>query len=101
MVAVVFLSTPSVRRATTSASGGPPSCGISIHALREEGDRHRWPHRDVRRGISIHALREEGDPEPLLDYPVKMISIHALREEGDLKHKAEAEEILNFYPRPP
>ena len=34
----IFLSTPSARRAT-----------------------HRWPHRDVRRGISIHALREEGD----------------------------------------
>ena len=34
---------------------------ISIHALREEGDRHhdhRSPHRLV---ISIHALREEGD----------------------------------------
>ena len=33
---------------------------ISIHALREEGDRgkSRW---DLRSAISIHALREEGD----------------------------------------
>ena len=38
------------------------AAGISIHALREEGDR-------VKKGtiteddyISIHALREEGDP---------------------------------------
>ena len=35
---------------------------ISIHALREEGDRRQAvldPHRPH---ISIHALREEGDP---------------------------------------
>ena len=36
---------------------------ISIHALREEGDRR--PQRIPRRGdISIHALREEGDCIP-------------------------------------
>ena len=33
---------------------------ISIHALREEGDRRNWQ-KDENRGISIHALREEGD----------------------------------------
>ena len=33
---------------------------ISIHALREEGDReHPGPGNGA--GISIHALREEGD----------------------------------------
>ena len=37
--------------------------GISIHALREEGDR-------MRAQISFHSL----------------ISIHALREEGDIAH---------------
>ena len=102
----VFLSTPSARRATCRLSarwcrlhyfyprpprGGRPalrdSCGlirlISIHALREEGDRSPWksltfpryfyprPPRGGRLlefcqclrcfGISIHALREEGD----------------------------------------
>ena len=35
-------------------------CGISIHALREEGDRQRRI-RGVHKTISIHALREEGD----------------------------------------
>ena len=59
---------------------------ISIHALREEGDRgkSRW---DLRSAISIHALREEGDPlaAPFLDR--KSISIHALREEGDSKNR--------------
>ena len=78
---------------------------ISIHALREEGDRnaHRagcptgyfYP-RPPRGGrpskspdaatiedISIHALREEGDLRDLIIAQRKMISIHALREEGD------------------
>ena len=34
----VFLSTPSVRRATASADEGSAAHHISIHALREEGD---------------------------------------------------------------
>ena len=34
---------------------------ISIHALREEGDRILWEHWKEFMGISIHALREEGD----------------------------------------
>ena len=34
---------------------------ISIHALREEGDRGPWHYRRRRLPISIHALREEGD----------------------------------------
>ena len=35
--------------------------GISIHALREEGDERRCCHDHFERRISIHALREEGD----------------------------------------
>ena len=34
---------------------------ISIHALREEGDRKIEQHERKRTEISIHALREEGD----------------------------------------
>ena len=34
---------------------------ISIHALREEGDRSTALGLSSRCGISIHALREEGD----------------------------------------
>ena len=33
-----FLSTPSARRATSTASSCGATRGISIHALREEGD---------------------------------------------------------------
>ena len=35
---VLFLSTPSARRATTSVDGWDSCINISIHALREEGD---------------------------------------------------------------
>ena len=78
---------------------------ISIHALREEGDRATTSPRS-NHGISIHALREEGDATvetrnraPNYFYPRPprggrpdksslagnrlQISIHALREEGD------------------
>ena len=81
---MLFLSTPSARRATGCPLRFWPVTDISIHALREEGDGsgpdRRCLHRQsflstpsARRatvyvvprrnhfGISIHALREEGD----------------------------------------
>ena len=123
-----FLSTPSARRATACIQvvrsnawnfyPRPPRGGrqsrstsfcaphlISIHALREEGDRCGRS-RSGRYRISIHALREEGDPwnapkhvsghrflstpsarrATVLSFYVgeqSNISIHALCEEGD------------------
>ena len=72
----IFLSTPSARRATSCSLQiwlapdnfypRPPAVVpievlISIHALREEGDRVAY-YLDMGLGkISIHALREEGD----------------------------------------
>ena len=57
--------------------------GISIHALREEGDRPPHSGQVLAVLISIHALREEGDSVQInMDYN-HIISIHALREEGD------------------
>ena len=61
------------------------SAGISIHALREEGDADLAKQR-VDFLISIHALREEGDAELGLTVTATYISIHALREEGDQVH---------------
>ena len=59
-VSWIFLSTPSMRRATLDGRAAAVFHLISIHALREEGDRlHRQI--DRRSAISIHALREEGD----------------------------------------
>ena len=53
-------------------------------------------------GISIHALREEGDYVLFQDVAVlRAISIHALREEGDLADLVPATRRADFYPRPP
>jgi len=81
--------------------------GISIHALREEGDARKDAIRKhfftfqstpsarratAERGrvyasalgvISIHALREEGDHGVYRRWGSSQVSIHALREEGD------------------
>ena len=79
----IFLSTPSARRATLLLLGVPADGLISIHALREEGDRPALTALQTgftflstpsarratgvflsavgRAAISIHALREEGD----------------------------------------
>ena len=56
-----FLSTPSVRRATWHRFLALTPGLISIHALREEGDRLRLALTSLSSSISIHALREEGD----------------------------------------
>ena len=104
-----FLSTPSARRATgryynsmstqsdfyprpprggrpSDSSGPTPSRGISIHALREEGDFRRSHEWESCGAISIHALREEGDCARSIVTGRNVISIHALREEGDPAH---------------
>ena len=97
--------------------------GISIHALREEGDNYvfcswlagkNFYPRPPRGGrlpalyescltldISIHALREEGDRKVLLTMRQLFISIHALREEGDIRSLLYSLASVYFYPRPP
>ena len=124
LTAAKFLSTPSARRATAGRAidtssgntdfyprpprgGRPqnaparrPGRGISIHALREEGDAG-LPRRHGRHPISIHALREEGDPRGSGSRRPGSISIHALREEGDCPSPREPPRAGYFYPRPP
>ena len=56
-----FLSTPSARRATMFLDEFDHIIKISIHALREEGDRKVLLTMRQLFEISIHALREEGD----------------------------------------
>ena len=82
---LIFLSTPSARRATDEHAHGMTTGKISIHALREEGDTtheegtsdetHFYP-RPPRGGRPVTETR--------LD-ELTRISIHALREEGDLQ----------------
>ena len=59
-IAKQFLSTPSARRATLLWEHWKEFMGISIHALREEGDANIGEQAILNK-ISIHALREEGD----------------------------------------
>ena len=83
-----FLSTPSARRAT-----GIGVCIIinplDFYPRPPRGGRRSDLEAEAHgEGISIHALREEGDPD-VGCLPVLMlaISIHALREEGDSKNR--------------
>ena len=117
-----FLSTPSARRATAKNSTASSSDVISIHALREEGD--KFAHEPLsqrlkflstpsaRRAtrepdelpggffISIHALREEGDDLIHVETESEDISIHALREEGDGSWRARALQRSKFLSTP-
>ena len=102
-----FLSTPSARRATRWHKQTPDAPNDFYPRPPRGGRRGRMQRRVRRAGISIHALREEGDRGTgqlqanerggFLSTPSarratadnrklakgKIISIHALREEGD------------------
>ena len=119
-----FLSTPSVRRATVSVALDLDLRRISIHALREEGDRGSSPAMDgplvflstpsVRRATDIITDEETlellflSTPSVRRATPLvhgqalrRGISIHALREEGDSPCGPIPSRSLHFYPRPP
>ena len=51
-------------------------------------------------GISIHALREEGDWMISLSRAIPSISIHALREEGDRASTARRLSFMQFLSTP-
>ena len=96
----IFLSTPSARRATEAKAvelmkskflSTPSARRATMH---ERGDVAVLV-------ISIHALREEGDKAGSLWAVCCMISIHALREEGDSTAGIMCRRPTNFYPRPP
>ena len=80
----LFLSTPSARRATFIGSKNV-EFWKDFYPRPPRGGRRRtylWEHNE--KGISIHALREEGDQkQQRSDLGHQRISIHALREEGD------------------
>ena len=121
---LLFLSTPSARRATYHKPRQLSRAGISIHALREEGDRSGCAAlRNCGGFLSTPSARRATRHSPFQKlvtqyfYPRPprggrharggafssraSISIHALREEGDsLGHDIESL-IRNFYPRPP
>ena len=120
----LFLSTPSARRATHPCRGAIPAGSISIHALREEGDRataRRYPFsgdfypRPPRGGRRSRWLRSwwhqqflstpsarRATERPCASSRSCHISIHALREEGDTECICRIHQMHQyFYPRPP
>ena len=121
---VLFLSTPSARRATRSAAS-PAAERYYFYPRPPRGGRPgltAWPAVTAML-ISIHALREEGDkltetrlrlntdfyPRPprggrprvvLIINQFVIISIHALREEGDQMAQAMGAELVVFLSTP-
>ena len=120
---MIFLPTPSARRATHRTDHCLRRRAISTHALREEGDvpadrsfrasLHFYPRpprggRQIRVSSDVSVLAFLPTPSArratrgdvvLVD--VLDISTHALREEGDLEHRADGRQFADFYPRPP
>ena len=120
-----FLSTPSARRATCAVTAFRKQLQIiSIHALREEGDRpqaqvqskadnfYPRPPRGGRRSapsgrrsnsafLSTPSARRATRLCVDVVHHGVAISIHALREEGDAAAARATARPANFYPRPP
>ena len=120
----LFLSTPSARRATGRDALVALCFEISIHALREEGDRRSsLPTASSKRFLSTPSARRATSSPTRAAYgstyfyprPPRggrqadhreavqeaQISIHALREEGDAWTKLNSSTSSYFYPRPP
>ena len=83
---LLFLSTPSARRATEVCGADRRICEISIHALREEGDRTRSTATSPRSYFYPRPPRGGRLPAYRFVDANGRISIHALREEGDQGH---------------
>ena len=82
-----FLSTPSARRATDFYYPVFANLGISIHALREEGDSAATASAlGVSQFLSTPSARRATDNIAVL-FEAFRISIHALREEGDISSR--------------
>ena len=79
-----FLSTPSARRATRYEETERRRKEISIHALREEGDRDYNRSSEPQGNFYPRPPRGGRLLAILVVLPHVTISIHALREEGDL-----------------
>ena len=98
--AMLFLSTPSARRATEPVPPEALAQEISIHALCEEGDL-LLGRRLLLGRISIHALCEEGDLTLAGDAPAEAIFLSTPSARRATSSSRAASSIgTNFYPRP-
>ena len=100
-MAKAFLSTPSARRATPKTLRPVAHWEISIHALREEGDRTSSEQNLMSTNFYPRPPRG-GRPDGRAQGRLSgIISIHALREEGDGTSLPTSSMLADFYPRPP
>ena len=95
-----FLSTPSARRATHPRFCCSGESGISIHALREEGDVCGSPHAGHHKGFLSTPSARRATKVGGHGLQVRRISIHALREEGDLSRMAQNLQQVKFLSTP-
>ena len=96
----LFLSTPSVRRATLAGVLVNQVAVISIHALHEEGD-IPVKRREIRRSVFLStpsARRATFGVHPVAS--LVGISIHALREEGDITEQRSGRRSCGFLSTP-
>ena len=97
-----FLSTPSARRATGRDLSGRQQLGYFYPRPPRGGRRARVAKLQHKGVISIHALREEGDRSRPLEHGSNMVFLStpsARRATEDLPEEWTDE--TNFYPRPP
>ena len=95
-----FLSTPSARRATELGFTDVDAIEISIHALREEGDKTVD---EIGKQLGIFLSTPSARRATIIRADFKgteNISIHALREEGDSKSRDSGNTILQFLSTP-
>ena len=98
----VFLSTPSGWRATVALDTTLTHEGISIHALRVEGDSETNAANSASDAISIHALRVEGDPliRSAIYSPFRFLSTPSGWRATPSWMRCKTQQ-KDFYPRPP
>ena len=100
-ISPVFLSTPSARRATEKGVTTYRIRKISIHALREEGDkqRHFLPSLAVE-FLSTPSARRATMSRSMVARAVIFLSTPSARR-ATAVCEGYAEQIVDFYPRPP
>ena len=96
-----FLSTPSARRATSIAGTLQRSCNISIHALREEGDRQAQI-AECRLG-NFYPRPPRGGRQPFM---YTRVFVHVFLSTPSARRATQgavdiAQATPDFYPRPP
>ena len=92
--ATKFLSTLSLRRATTPEDAKRWNSTISIHALLAESDGIHYDNYNLHCVISIHALLAESDRAASCQQRSHQISIHALLAESDAEHHANSQQEI-------